>query len=64
MTTIEWTDHTINCLVGCTKVRAKGAKEAAVVNIAMPPELPSQDDCNSFLSITVLSMRRGTGRAR
>ncbi|QUY45534.1 DUF5131 family protein [Acaryochloris marina] len=28
MTTIEWTDHTINCLVGCTKVRAKGAKES------------------------------------
>ena len=28
MTTIEWTDHTINCLVGCTKVRAKGAKSS------------------------------------
>ncbi|NJM67658.1 MAG: DUF5131 family protein [Acaryochloris sp. RU_4_1] len=28
MTTIEWTDHTLNPLVGCTKTRAKGAKQS------------------------------------
>jgi protein gp37 len=27
-TKIEWTDHTLNPLVGCTKTRAKGAKDS------------------------------------
>ncbi|NJR56761.1 MAG: DUF5131 family protein, partial [Acaryochloris sp. CRU_2_0] len=28
MSKIEWTDHTLNPLVGCTKTRAKGAKQS------------------------------------